>query len=206
MEEWREKINAWGERVDAWNEGFHREYRRLRRKHAGLFRQLSAADEEEVAAEARRTAGEDFLVELFAFLEELCGTYRATELPQDAAKLRAWIGGHTGLMGSLWSYVEQAPELIRSSEDAERLDLALAAVSLDDGRVDLEQQRAALGRLYLAARHAGIDPQPHFAAAAAVSNPGTGGGGSFTRQELEEFDRSLYYRRNVRPQLSRASA
>jgi hypothetical protein len=206
MEDWQEKIEAWSARVDEWNEGFHQEFRSLRRKRAGLFRRLSAADEEELAAEARRAAGEGFLVLLFGFLDELCSAYRETELPQDAAKLRAWVGEHTGLMGALWSYVEQAPELVRSADDGARLDLALAAVSLDDTRVDVEQQRAALGRLYIAASRAGIEPEPHFDSAAAVSNPGTGGGGSNTREALAEFRSSYYFREHVRPQLSRASA
>jgi hypothetical protein len=206
MEEWHDKITAWGDRVDEWNGVFHQEFRTLRRKRAGLFRRLSSADEEELAAEARRAAGEGFLVLLFGFLDELCSAYRETELPQDAAKIRAWVGEETGLMGALWSYVEQTPELIRSADDGGRLDLGLAAISIDDGRVDLELQRAALGRLYIAATRAGIDPAPHFEAAARVSNPGAGGGGTFTRRAIGEFDRSFYFREHVRPQLSRASA
>jgi len=206
MDEWIEKLAPWNARLEEWNQGFHREYRRLARQRSGLFRRLSAADEEELAAEARRAAGEALLVELFELFDGLCGAYLAAALPQHAAQVRARVGQLPALFNALWSYVEQAPELIRGAGDARRLELALAAVSIDDGRVDIEQCEAALGRLYLAASRAGIDPKPHFAAAAAVSNPGTGGGGSRTRELLAGFDRSFYFQRHVRPQLARASA
>jgi hypothetical protein len=206
MDEWLEQLARWGARLDEWNQGFHREYRRLARSRTGLFRRLSAADEAEIAAEARRAAGEDILVDLFGFFDGLCGAYLAAELAQHRAKVRKLVGEHAALLNALWSYVEQAPELIRGADDARRLELALAAVSIDDGRVDIEQFENALGRLYLAASRAGIDPAPHFAAAAKVSNPGSGGGGAGTRALLEGFDRSYSFEHNVRPQLSRVSA
>jgi hypothetical protein len=206
MDEWIEQLAPWNERLEAWNHGFHSEYKRLARKRSGLFRRLSDADEEEIAAEARRAAGEDLLVELFGFFDGACGAYLEAELQQHHAMLRAKIGEQPALFNAVWSYVEQAPELIRSAADGRRLELALAAISIDDGRVDLEQCQAALGRLYVAASRAGLDPKPGFQAAAAVSNPGSGGGGSRTRELLAGFDRSFFFEQNVRAQLSRASA
>jgi hypothetical protein len=204
MKDWAPSMDEWERRLTEWNAAFQREYRREIRARRGLFRRPSAGGEEQAAAEARRLAGEETMVALFAFFDELCRDYLAAVLPQDDAKLRAWIGDRPALFDALWSYAEQAPELIRDAGDGERLELGLAAVSLDDGRVDLHQRDSVLGRLYLAARRAGIDPQPAFRKVAAHSNPGTGGGGAFTRQALEDFDRSYYFEQHVRQPLSRA--
>jgi hypothetical protein len=204
MRDWETMLADWNRRLVVWNEVYDREFTRLFKKQRGLFRRPSPEQREAAAAEARRLAGEDTMVELFATFDELCGEYLAADLPQDNAKLRAWIGAAPEPFEALWSYVEQAPELIRNADDAERLELALAAVSLDDGRVDALQRDEALGHLWLAARRAGIDPKPAFLRVAAHSNPGTGGGGSQTRQVLENFDRSFHFERHVRGKLSRA--
>lgn len=134
--------------------------------------------------------------------DALSADYLAAALPQDAAKLRAWIGQQPALFRALWSYVEQASVLIRSTADGRRLELALAGISLDDGRVLADLRDAALGRLYLAARRAGIDPGPALRKVAALSNPGTGGGGAHTREVLEGFEHSFYFEREVRPELA----
>ncbi len=186
--------------------GFRREYKRLARQRSGLLRRLSVAEREEIAADARRAAVEELLVELFGFYDGLCGAYLATELPQHSALLRANLGEQPALFEAFWSYAEQAPELIRGADDGRLLELGLAAVSLDDDRVDLQQCEAVLGRLYLAATRVGLDAKPHFAAVAAVSNPGTGGGGSRTQGLVAGFDRSFYFEQHVRPQVSRTSA
>ena len=204
MNDWAKTMDEWERRLADWNAAFQREYRRLIKGKRGLFRRPTAADEEQAAAEARRLAGEDAMVELFACFDALCRDYLAAELPQDNAKLRAWIGDRPALFNALWSYAEQGPELVRGQGDGERLELALAAVSLDDSRVDLIQRDDLLGRLWLAARRAGLDPRAAFAKVAAHSNPGAGGGGTFTRQALEDFDRSFHFEHHVRPKLARA--
>ena len=204
MKDWETILADWNRRLTAWNEVYDREFRGLIRKQRGLFRRPDAEALEAAADEARRHAGEDTMVELFGTFDELCREYLEAELPQHHAKLRAWVGMNPEPFEALWSYVEQAPELIRNADDVERLELALAAVSLDDGRVDANQRDAALGKLYLAARRAGIDPVPAFEKVAAVSNPGTGGGGAETRRVLEHFDRSLHFEQHVRRRLSRA--
>ena len=204
MNDWSQKLEQWNARLAEWNADYEREYRRLIKSKSGLFRRPSPEDREAAAAAAAKAAGEDTMVELFATFDTLCREYLELELPQQHAKLRAWVGEQPELFNALWSYVEQAPDLIRNAEDGERLELALAAVSLDDSRVDQHQRDEALGRLYLAAWRAGIDPKPAFAKVAAISNPSSGGGGSFTRQALESFHRSFYFEHNIRQKLSRA--
>jgi hypothetical protein len=201
--DWSEELSAVAERLASWNEGFHREYRKLRKQRSGWFGSWSEADEEHAAAEARTLAGEEFLVELFRFLDELCGAYLEEPLPAVRAKMRARVGEHPGLQGAVWSYAVQGIELTRR-EGAPRLRLALAAVSLDDVRTDIEEVRRVVGELCVAASQAGADPRPELAAVAAVSNPGTGGGGAFTQHELGEFARSAYFKDHVEPRLETA--
>jgi hypothetical protein len=206
MSDWELRLVVWERRLGRWNEDYERELGRRLREARRFLRRPSPDRVAAAEADARRAAGEQTLVELFALFDELAGDYLAAELPQERAKLRAWIGAEPLLFRALWSYVEQAPELIRGPADERRLELALAAVSLDDGRVDARQRDAALGRLYLAAARAGIDPRPAFQKVAARSNPGTGGGGAHTRAVLEGFPRSFYFEREVRPRLAPSRA
>jgi hypothetical protein len=201
MSDWQTRLDEWERRLAAWNAVHEREYRQALGRRRRFLRRPSREAIEAAEAEALRAAGADTPVELFALLDALAADYLAAELPQDQAKLRAWIGARPALFRALWSYAEQAPGLIRSAADARRLELALAAVSLDDGRIGSDRRDAALGALYLAARRAGIDPAPALRSVAARSNPGTGGGGAHTRQVLAGFERSFYFEREVRPKL-----
>jgi hypothetical protein len=203
MTDWLSRLDEWEHRLSRWEEDYRRALRERLGEARRFLRRPSADRAAAAAADARRAAGEQTLVELFALFDELAGDYLAAELPQDRAKLRAWIGAKPALFRALWSYVEQSPELIRSAADERRLELALAAVSLDDGRVDGRQRDAALGSLYVAAARAGIDPVPAFQKVAARSNPGTGGGGAHTRTVLADFASSFYFERTVRPLLGR---
>jgi len=206
MDELLKKLEEWDGRLAAWNELFHRNYRRLARRFSGWFRKRSAEEEERLAAEARRQTGEEVLVELFAFLDEFCIAYLEAKLPQDQAKARKIVGESPDLMTAVWSYVAQSIDLVRRASDGDRLRRALAAFSIEDLRVDLELAEETAGKAWLAAVRAGLDPAPAFQEAAAASNPGTGGGGAYTRQFLAEFGDSLHFRTHVRPELPRVSA
>jgi len=203
MENWRERMEQLEPRLQAWDRECAREFARLRKERRRRFRKLDARTEAELAAEARRRTGEDLLRELFLFFDELGDAYLAEKLPQVRANMRAQIGMHDALFRALWSYAEQQPELIQGPADDRRLRLALAAVSLDDLRVDVKLLHALLGRLYLAAARAGVDPDSRFAAVAAVSNPSTGGGGARMQQFLEGFRDSLYFKERVQRELPR---
>lgn len=206
IDELRERLREMDRRQANWNVTFHRAYARVRRERVGRFRRPSATQEAEIAEEARRVTGEDFALEMFAFLDELCDAYLAEPLPQNRAKLRADVGGLETLLSTLWFYARQNIDLVRSSEDCPRLVHALCAISLDDLRADAEDVDELLANAWLAAARAGVDPRPEFARVAAVSNPGMGGGGAFMKNHLEGFEGSLPYRRLVEPALTRRGA
>jgi hypothetical protein len=206
MEEWQVEIERWQARLAEWNQLFGERYERLARERKRWLRPLSESEKEEIAAQARKLAGEDVAVELFAFLGRFCDAYVAEVMPQWRAKARAWVGMNRDVLNANWNFATQMPELIRKPSDELLLLRGLAAMSLDDMRTDFKAVLATLARLWLAARKAGIDPAPHFAKVANLSNPGMGGGGAFMQRTLREFESSAYFRDNVRPKLPRGAA
>ena len=206
FDELREQLRAVGQRNAAWNESLQKAYVRLKRERLGRWRSPSPEQHEAIAAQARSAAGEDFVRELAAFFDALCDAYLADPLPQNRAKLRADIGADPGLHAAVWTYALGNVELMRGPSDQVRLDRALAALSLDDLRTDIEQVDALLARIWLQALRAGLDPRSAFARVAACSNPSMGGGGSFFRQQLLGFEESLPFKRDVAPELRRLSA
>jgi hypothetical protein len=206
MDDWKPKIDAWEPRLAEWNARYAAEYARLARARRGWFRKLTPGEEADVAAAARRLTGEEVAIELFDFIGALCDAYIAEPLPQNRAKIRAWVGANPNFAPAVWSYARQSPELIRKPGDEPRLLRGLAAASIDDVRTDYRALIETLGDLWVAACRAGIDPAPSFEKVAALSNPGTGGGGAFMQGTLREFRSSAHFRDRVRPRLPRACA
>jgi hypothetical protein len=203
MDDWKQRFEAWKTRLEDWQRDFDARYAALARKRRGWLGELSQAELDEIADEARRGAGEQVAVELFAFLRDLCDAYLAEPLPAPRAKIRAWIGAYPATLNAVWSFAVQSLELLRGA-DAERTFLrGLAALSIVDLRVDFHEMQALLGRYWIEGRKAGLDGKAHFAAVAALSNPGMGGGGAHMAQTLLEFDGTSYFRDRVRPLLPR---
>jgi len=206
IDELRKRLHELQQRLSDWNRAYAEAYRRLRRERVGRFRRPSADVEEQLREEARRAAGEELPRELFGLLDDLADGYLAEKLPHNRAKLRADVGHSPDLQEAVWSYAWQGAELMHGPDDDQRLLRALAAVSIDDLRADVEQVDALLARLWLAAARAGLDPQTAFEAVAAVSNPGMGGGGAELAPRLRTFATSLAFKREVAPQLGRRPA
>lgn len=206
MEEWKEKLERLELRLAEWNRDFEQRYTRLARERKRWLKPLSEVDQQEAATEARKLCGEELAIELFQVLGELCDAYVAEPMPQNHAKVRAWVCQGPNLLNAVWDYAAQAPELIRGPHDAVALTRGLAAVSLDDMRANYENVLDLLGRLWVTAAKSGLDPRAAFESVARVSNPGMGGGGAFMQQTLREFEGSPHFLAEVRARLPRASA
>ena len=204
MDDWKPKIEAWQGRLADWQRRFDDEFATLARKRRGWFGKLSAGELEEIAATARKNVGEDVAVELFGFLAELADAYRAEPLPQPRAKVRAWIGAEPTTLHATWNFALQSLDLARGATAQKALERGLAAVSIVDLRMDYSLCLDVLGRYWLTAKRAGVDPKALFASTAALSNRGMGGGGNFCAQELAGFETSAHLRDFLRSQ--RASA
>lgn len=206
MDSFKPRIEEWQRKLAVWQDEFDAHYASLARKRKGWFGKLSDGAKEELAAQARKLAGEEVSVELFAFLAELCDAYRAEPLPAPRAKVRAWMGAEPTTLNAIWNFAQQALELARGAQARQALESGLAALSIVDLRVDFNAVQALLGEYWIALRKQGLDAAAEFEAVAALSNHGMGGGGAYFAQTLREFGGSGYFRANVRPQLSRASA
>jgi len=206
VDELRERLRAMGQRHATWSDAFDAAYARLKKERVGRWRRPSREQHASIAAQAQREAGDAFLRELTIFFDELCDAYLGDTLPQDRAKLRADVGGDPRLHAALWAYANSGAELVRGAGDQQRLDRTLAAVSLDDLRTDVELVDALLARIWLNALRAKLDARAAFARVAACSNPSMGGGGACFRQQLEGFEESLAFKRDVAPELRRLSA
>jgi hypothetical protein len=114
-------------------------------------------------------------------LERLCAEYLETDADGRAA-VRAFVAAKaTG--GDLWLMNECAHRLaerVTGPDAAPALRLALAAVSAENCVLDSRDTQLVLAKLYERAERAGLDPQPEFEAAAALSadSPTPGGCGS----------------------------
>jgi hypothetical protein len=200
VKDWETKLAELDRRLAEWYRRFDAEVARLARGARRLFRKPDPARLSQAETAARQSVGEELLREVAAFLDRLSADYLQA-LPGERARIRARIGSHEAIFRFHWSFCASQPDAIRGPDDTERLRLALAAVSIDDLRsTDVRAVDELLGRLWLAAERAGIEPAPVFAEVATVSNRATGGGGAHFRERLEGFERSVHFRDVVQPQ------
>ena len=191
MEDWEPRLADLDRRLVEWNRLVEAELAKLKkeRRLGGLLRRPSPQDLEAAAVEARRRAGTAILDEAVRLFDAMCDLYLVS-LPQERAKIRARIGMHDNVWDLFWPYVDSGPDRVRRRSDEPELVRALAALSIEDARRDLELTDDVAGRLAVAGAGAGIDWRAAFAKVAAVSNTSTSGGASRMRELLEGFERS----------------
>lgn len=203
MKDWEERLEDLTRRLEAWFDEVETTANRLA-KERGLKswrKRPSPAQAEELYREARQEAGEGILEEISSFFTALAETF-LEGLPQVRALIRARVGSHPILFELLWSYIQESADLVRSSADGERLKLTLAAIAIDDSRIERTQLDEQLGRLWHNALRVGLDPRPIFAEVGEVANRGMGGGGAELAELLCNYEDSLHYRRAVAPALA----
>lgn len=206
MKNWEEQLADLDSRLADWRKSYEREFKRLAKENGqSLFRKLSPELREEVHVAAQKAAGEEILDETSTFLAALCDHYLSSG-PQVRALIRARMGNSNEVFPFLWQYAVQSPNQINSASDEGKLRLALAAVSIDDHRVETSQMLDALGALWIAAVKAGIDPADAFYDVAEVSNPSTSGGAGRMQSYMAGFEGSVYFRDHVEPQLATRTA
>ncbi len=75
---------------------------------------------------------------------------------------------------AVMEYMRRVSGTIKSTRDAQRLRLGLAAAAILEERSDYRDILASLASLHRAATGAGIDPAPYFEEVAALARPQTG--------------------------------
>ena len=132
------------------------------------------------------------LDEVHQLLDELCSLYLMGGGDQ-RARIRESFGNLSRVRKYLHSYIGgRAASGLRSTEDAEWLDLGLAAASIADQRVDYRDLLIGLGKLWLAAEDVGLAPARRFSAVARISGDEPVYGNRSTRDLLRGFRTSAY--------------
>jgi hypothetical protein len=146
---------------------------------------------EGVMKEALARAGEEaerskpVEAEIERFFEPLCDAY-AESTESARLRVRRALETKRSLLAWLCGYVSQGARELERTRDERILLRALAAASMDDGRLDRRDVILALDDLFLAAERAGIDPRPHFARMAEISSGEATAAGS-TRDCLRRY-------------------
>jgi hypothetical protein len=209
MKDWEKRLAELDRRLAEWQKAYAAELQRLRRERfgRGWFKRPSRPELEALSQAALAGVGAQPLQEASALIEELCRYYLepkgAESQVRERALIRARVGQADEIFNLLWNWIETSTGLIRSDQDGERLRLTLAAIAIDDFRVDVEILRRALGRIWASALRAGLDPRAALQEIAAISNRGTAGGGAHLGEFLLEFESSPYFRDEVAPHLSK---
>lgn len=139
--------------------------------------------------------------ELLKLLDHIMDEYlRADETTRGA--IRGAFNGKDRVLYSLDNYIARAADKLAAGDGPHWLHRGLAAASILDGRLDLHDTQVNLGYLYRAAARAGLDPVPAFREVAALSSNVYPGKMGSTREMLETFHKSDYFREAVEPDLN----
>jgi len=201
LEEVKRRLVAWHEALDRETEKAAPELDRTRPQPLKLVLSVK----KRVIANALEKIGEAPRDEAFGFLEELGRAYLEAS-PQDRRAIRKAAGENSKLLHLMREYIARAATFIHSPADVPWLRSGLAVASIEDLRVDFRDDYLALGNLYLAAAHAGIDPLPHFAQAAEISSREKSLGSTSTHDFLARFHLSAFFAESVRPRLAHSGS
>lgn len=199
------------ERLHAWQEKVNREYFKFPPgPQAGP--EASRVISDFVDAKV----GPGPLEEVYSLLDSLCDIYLDAG-PEQRSEIRILIGQNRAVLGRMYSYMGRATNILEQTGDPKWLRQGLAAASIADLRVDFRDLLVALGDLYVTAAHVGINPHDHFEAVGRISNPTKErtelyplhpfvsrlflGNGWSSQEMLKNFERSQFFRRDVKPKL-----
>lgn len=139
-----------------------------------------------------------------------CARYLVVEAEERAA-MREFFrrtpvtlpAGRSGVQSVLHGALRDALGQLRAAGTEDRLQLGLAAASLEDFQFDGRETLTGLGDLYRAAIEHGLAPRPAFALVAKLSStePGAGGGWS-TAELIGRFEETAHFREDVAPTLT----
>jgi hypothetical protein len=198
----KERLAELEPRVVAWEERVQQEFKKLWNINdapTDTFLETHA----EASRQARATVGTALLDELFGVLDELCRSYLAAT-PEQRQDIRTVLDTNPVILEKLlYEYPPRVGALLESTHDAEWLRLGLAALSIVDWRFDPRDTYVQLGKLYLAAARAGLDPMPYVHAAAehASAVPRHAESSFSLRDLFATFHERPYFIKDVEPYL-----
>jgi hypothetical protein len=135
-------------------EAFERDLEKLDAKY-------SLKQQHAVEGEARK--------EIDIVLTKVCPLYLQTDT-STRERIRNAFGDRRPMAHLAWRYAYGVGSNIHSAEDVNWLRQGLAAISIENARIDSRDTMVVASKLYRQAEQAGIDPQPHFEAMAEMSS------------------------------------
>ncbi len=135
-------------------------------------------------------------------LDEICHFYLTAD-----GKCREWlrefVSSRRSLLLALRDHVHWCARRIQSATDRELLRNGIAAISLQDNRLDFRDNYIALGHLYLAAVKTGIQPSLDLHKIGLLSSTlsRTKWPSDSTQNFLTGFEESAYFKESIVPKL-----
>ena len=159
---------------------------------------ISLAQANNTAASSLRPIFE----QLHERLDKICGLYLSTDNSNREA-MREYIDGRRSLLLALNRHIGWCSRRVKVKADREVLRRGLAAVSLQDNRLDFRDNYLALGSLYLDSVEAGVIPSVDFYKVGLLSSARsrTSWPTDSTQNFLTRFEGSAYFRESVAPKL-----
>ena len=192
------RLAAFDVPIRQWRDAREREFAaRFRPREGQLSTLMSRLPK---AAAAARSVELGAREEVFELLSEICDAYVRSD-PQRCALFRGIVHQHEA-MKLLDEYIGHAARILEGGGRPEWLDRALAALSIDDQRVDYRDWLMSLGVVYLAARTHGIDPAPALKRIGALSNSEPHAAAPTpTRDAMTGYEQSAYFATSILPRL-----
>jgi len=202
-----------GAKMAAWAARFDEHFTAMWMRRFNRPRWLSGElDFNKLHQQALEKAGASELSEIYAFLDRLCLAYLQADSTQ-REQVRGVMAAQTALVAWLGRYVREVAERVQTAQDVDVLRIGLAALSIEDysynphldakARYDERHVYDSMARLYLAARRAGINAEPHLQAVAALSSTKASRAAPDSppmRTHMERFTQTPYFLNVVKKQ------
>lgn len=163
--------------------------------------------DQESLKDASQTAGTSadvvILDALHRRLDAICEFYLETD-NDDRLKLRAEAAKAKAVLNALHEHVAWCSKRLKHQSGQQYLRTGLAAIALHDNRLDFRETYLALAMLYLEAVKAGIQPSLDLYKVGSLASDvsRTRWPEDSTRNFLQQFEESAYFRDYVHPKIN----
>jgi hypothetical protein len=176
------------ERYESWREPLNQYFsQNLTRINQGGYT-CEQFERGRVELEAALAAHDDPQPDLFRWFEKLCANYLTCDAG-GRAEMRDRVGNRRRLGQLIHGYADWLAAEIRHADDTQKLQLALAAVLIDNCGSDYRDTLLTLADLFVSAEQAGIEPMAVFKSMSALATDSTTPGGCDSLARiLREFE------------------
>lgn len=177
-----EEYAAWSRPVD---EYIQSNFNRINQEGGDTFERLH---QECQAMRAEMLVRDNPFARFGQLMENVCRQYASSGASARQA-IRTFFAGHRELCDLARDYAMQTARQLTPENAQSRLPVALAALSIENGRADMRDTLVAMTDVWMLAREAGADPRMHFEAAAGLADASSSDGGVSMSRLFSTFER-----------------